>query len=383
VKRISIAVHGRFHAFELAAALLEAGHDVHLLTNYPRRVVARWFAPDRTTSMVLHGVLTRAANRVCGGEQPALVEGGLKKLFGGWAARKHLRRHPDVVHCWSGVAEETLLAGAGEVCTVARGSSHIGAQHALLTEEQARVGMRLEKPSRWIMQREQREYTLADRIIVPSEFARRTFLEHGVSEEKVRVVNLSVRATGFEAPRKNIEARLERLKSRRPLRVLYAGMLSYRKGMHDLHAVLQTCGREMDFRLVGAVLPECRAFARDAAKLAKVEPAVPQQELPDVYAWGDVFLLPTIEDGFAVVLAQAQAAGLPIICTTNCGGPDIIANGGQGWVVPIRSPESIIERLRWCNDNRDEVARMVEQLHLKLAQRDWATVAHDFMQAVT
>jgi glycosyltransferase involved in cell wall biosynthesis len=114
-----------------------------------------------------------------------------------------------------------------------------------------------------------------------------------------------------------------------------------------------------------------------------VQDAVPEAMLPEVYAWGDVFLLPTIEDGFAVVLAQAQAAGLPIIATTNCGAPDMIASGGQGFVVPVRNAEAIIERLQWCDAQRAELAQMVERLHAQPPRRTWDDAAADFMRVVS
>lgn len=382
MKRISIAVHGRFHAFDLAAALLRAGADVELLTNYPKRSVARWFPPERTHSFIVQGMLARLAQRLSGGEPPAAIEGVLKRMFGHWAAHHQHVRHPDVIHCWSGVAEETLRHRAAERCTVTRGSAHIAAQYDLLVDEEARAGKRLEKPSQWIMARETREYELADRIIVPSTFAKNTFIDRGVLSERVRVVNLSLRATGFIASDEAVRQRVQRIRSGAPLRILYTGMLSYRKGMHDMRGVLARLAHKMEFRLVGPVLPECEEFARSAAQSATVQPAIPQLDLPSVYAWGDVFLLPTIEDGFAVVLAQAQAAGLPILCTTNCGGPDIIASGGKGWVVPIRSPEQIVERLMWCDDHRTELAEMIEQLHAEPPQRNWDDVARDFLQAV-
>jgi glycosyltransferase involved in cell wall biosynthesis len=139
----------------------------------------------------------------------------------------------------------------------------------------------------------------------------------------------------------------------------------------------------MEFRLVGPVLPECQPFVQQAGKLARIDKAVPETSLPEVYAWGDVFVLPTIEDGFAVVLAQAQAAGLPIITTSHSGGPDIIAGGGKGFVVPIRAPERIVERLLWCDDNREQLAEMAESLQVNPPQRGWHDVASDFLKAVT
>ena len=381
---ISIAAHGRFHAFDLAAALLGHGMDVRLLTNYPRRVAARWLPAERVQTLRRHGLLSRAARHAASGEPPEQVEAALKQMFGRWAARRHIAEVPDVVHCWSGVAEESLRACADRaICTVARGSAHIRTQYELLAAEQVRTGCRLEKPSAWIIAREEREYDLAFRVIVPSSFARRSFIERGHDPGKIAVVNLSWRARGFEADEAIVARRAQRLRSGAPLRVLYTGALSYRKGMHDMRAVLGALGPRMSFRLVGPLLDECADFAREAARVAQVQAAVPESHLPEVYAWGDVFLLPTIEDGFAVVLAQAQAAGLPLIATTNCGAPDIIEGGGQGFIVPVRTPSAIIERLEWCNTNREELARMVERLYEQPPRRSWDDAASDFIRVVS
>lgn len=380
--KIGIAVHGRFHAFDLAAALLRQGHDVELFTNLPRAKVAQWFPAERTHSALWHGVVSRAANRLAGGEPPAFMEAMLKRAFGRWSAHSTARHRLDVAHSWSGVAEEIMRTRSGGICSMTRGSAHIVAQDGLLAEEEARTGHKLERPSRWIIEREQREYELADRIIVPSEFARRTFGEQGITE-KVRVVPLATRTAAFEADAAAIEARVRRIAAGDRLRVLYVGMLSYRKGMHDLGELLKRLHDKMDFRLVGPVLPECSDFVRTAGALATIEPAVPQSALPAMYAWGDVFVLPTIEDGFAVVLAQAQAAGLPIMTTSHSGGPEIIAAGGQGWVTAARDAEATIEQLEWCNEHRTELADMVEALHRQPPRRDWNDVASDFVRAVS
>jgi glycosyltransferase involved in cell wall biosynthesis len=79
-----------------------------------------------------------------------------------------------------------------------------------------------------------------------------------------------------------------------------------------------------------------------------------------------------------LVLAQAAASGLPILTTTNCAGPDLIREGKTGWVLPIRSPEAFIERLRWCDSHREELAAMVRRIYTEFKPRDWADVAADF-----
>jgi len=79
-----------------------------------------------------------------------------------------------------------------------------------------------------------------------------------------------------------------------------------------------------------------------------------------------------------MVLAQAAAAAVPILTTSNCSGPDLIRPGETGWIVPIRSPERLVERLRWCGTHREELAAMGERLYTRFQPRDWAAVAADF-----
>jgi glycosyltransferase involved in cell wall biosynthesis len=111
---------------------------------------------------------------------------------------------------------------------------------------------------------------------------------------------------------------------------------------------------------------------------AEFLPKQPQQELARHYAWADVFFAPTLEDGFQVVLGQVGASALPILTTTNGAGPDLVREGQTGWVLPVRSPETFIQRLRWCETHRQELAAMIERIYTFYQPRDWADVASDF-----
>jgi hypothetical protein len=101
--RIAIVVHGRFHAFDLARALLRRGHDVTLFTNYPRWAVKRFDFPEsRVRSFWLHGVISRVASKLHRGDVSRHEE-WFHKLFGRWAATELAKEHWDIVHSWSGV----------------------------------------------------------------------------------------------------------------------------------------------------------------------------------------------------------------------------------------------------------------------------------------
>jgi glycosyltransferase involved in cell wall biosynthesis len=163
--------------------------------------------------------------------------------------------------------------------------------------------------------------------------------------------------------------------------VLFVGTLCFRKGLWDLASVASGLGTErFEFRFVGPHMSEARQSIADLQGLVTFPGKQPQASLPEAYAWGDVFVFPTIEDGYAVVLAQAAAAGLPILTTSNCSGPDLLRDGESGWVVPIRSPHVIADRLRWAEVHRTEVAAMADRVYDRFQPRDWVDVARDFEQ---
>ena len=129
-------------------------------------------------------------------------------------------------------------------------------------------------------------------------------------------------------------------------------------------------------------MPEAEAMARSLGHDVEITGKIPQAELPKVYTRGDVFLFPTIEDGFAVVLAQAKAAGLPIITTPNGAGHDLVHSDREGWIVPIRDADAMIRRLRWCDEHRDALAKTVESGASDIRSRNWTEVAAEFEEIV-
>jgi len=155
------------------------------------------------------------------------------------------------------------------------------------------------------------------------------------------------------------------------------GTFSMQKGAYDFVEIASRLAGSMKFRFVGVVLEEALALRRRAEAAIEFVPRVPEFELGHQYSWGDVFVFPTIQDGFAAVLAQALAAGLPVLATPNSSGPDIVRQGYTGWILPIRSPSSFVEQLRWCDKHRGRLATMALNCCSGVAQRDWQDMASD------
>jgi glycosyltransferase involved in cell wall biosynthesis len=378
--RIALAVHGRFHAFELAIGLLEAGHDVTVFTNYPARVAARFGVPaDRVIGHPGHGAAARVAHRIASTRADAWIN----PWFGRWAARRLAEQQWDVVHIWSGVAAEWLDQpdALRSRCVIARGSAHIRTQRNLLDEEERRSGARLDKPSDWIIEREEKEYARAALVVVPSRFAYESFIERGVPSKRMRLVPLAAAPTRFRAPQEVIAERVARSERREPLRVLFVGAITYQKGVHDLLQVMETVPHSrFQFRLVGPLARECKPILARLAKRAEIAGKVSEPELTAHYAWADLLVLPSIQDGFAVVLSQAAASGVPFVATDHSGGPDLVAAGVPSWIVPARSPRHLSDQLLDIEEDRADLSAKVAIIQKKAVARDWCAVAHDFVR---
>lgn len=384
--RVAIVVHGRFHGFDLARALLEAGIEARVFTNYPRRVAARFGLPrERVSGCVWHGIAARLLQR-CPRSRgaPIPLEAWVHRAFSRWAAGRVRRADFDVVHCFSGVAEELWrrLGPGGPLRSLVRGSVHIQTQHDILAEEERLTGVKLEKPSPWMLAREVREYELSDQITVLSRFAERSFLERGMVAGKLVLIPLGSELSRFRASHETLVARQQRILAGGPLQVLIVSTWSMQKGAPYLIQTARALGSLAQCRFVGAIGQDARHLLPEARTVMEFCPRVPQHELPRHYGWGDVFLFPTLQDGFAVVLAQAQAAGLPLLATPNCAAPELVSEGRTGWIRPIRDATAYVDQLRWCATHREQLAAMVDAVAASHMPRDWLTVAQDFRVAV-
>ncbi|AFZ22464.1 glycosyltransferase [Cylindrospermum stagnale PCC 7417] len=380
--KIAIVVHGRFHAFDLARELIKQGNDVTLFTNYPKNIVEKFgINKKHVKSFLIHGIFARISGKVQRILDQVNLEALLHTKFSSWATQIIVKQEYDVVYAFSGVAEEIFQALSNKhvLKAVVRGSAHIRTQFQILSAEEKRARVSVDKPSNWIIAREEREYQISDLVIVLSTFAKRSFIDQGIVQEKLKVLPLGTQLEKFYPVRQVIKERCHRISSKNPLRVLMVGTYSYRKGAIDFSKIAELGGNHFQFKFVGNVNSEVSQLVQNSSGNIEFIPKQPQYELPEFYAWADIFIFTTIEDGYAVVLAQAQAAGIPILSTTNCASLDIVVEGETGWILPIRSPESFVERLMWCDQHRQDLVQMVWRIYQNFQPRDWAEVAADFV----
>jgi glycosyltransferase involved in cell wall biosynthesis len=140
------------------------------------------------------------------------------------------------------------------------------------------------------------------------------------------------------------------------------GSFSVRKGIgYLLQAVRPLVQKKIvELWLVGNASQEAREILHRNADIFIDKGSQPRSKLPWFYSQASVLVLPSIEEGLALVQAQAMACGLPVIATTNTGAEDLFADGIEGCIIAIRDPQSIRDKIEWMLDNPVKRAEMAE-----------------------
>jgi len=183
------------------------------------------------------------------------------------------------------------------------------------------------------------EPKLADNIVVASSFTKKSLIENGIDESIIKVIPYGVDFKKFNLSNK-------RNKNTGKVNLIFVGNIIQRKGVSYLlesinllkskNVKLTLCGRKVDRDLL-------KKYSDNAN--IKVKLNLSHKELSEELNKSDIFVFPSLVEGFALVILEAMASGLPVITTNNTSGADIIEDGKQGYIVPIRSAESIAEKI--------------------------------------
>ena len=168
----------------------------------------------------------------------------------------------------------------------------------------------------------------------------------------------------------------------RPMRVLFAGSMGQRKGLADLMAAMKLLkGENIELIVMGGLMEEPGFYRRQYADFTH-EKGRPHSEVLALMRSCDVFCLPSIVEGRALVMQEAMSQGLPVVITPNTGGADLVIEGRTGFLVPIRSPEKIAEKLAWLNQHRQELVAMKEQAAQHAAGYSWKAYGETVVGAI-
>ena len=203
------------------------------------------------------------------------------------------------------------------------------------------------------------EAHLANGWVAASRYTAQTLAAHGVPAEKVHVVPYGVSLAHF-SPRLRPPAPEE------PFTIIYVGSLIQRKGLSyllDAMRVLKSEGYSKNVRLLlrgrGGVDRDLLKHYGDVDFDLKL--GLPLPELVRDLQRSDVFVLPSLTEGFAQVILEAMACGVPVITTANTCAPDVMTEGVHGFTLPIRDSGAIAEKIVWGLEHRDALAAMGQE----------------------
>jgi glycosyltransferase involved in cell wall biosynthesis len=381
VTQVSI---GRFHHFHLARQLEKRHLFESIYTGYPRFQLAdeQGIPKEKINTFPWLQAPYMARSRV-GLDQFAWLD----REWAWWAHQTldhyvaSQLRAPAILIALSGsglhAGRKAQQLGGIHICD--RGSSHIRVQERLLTEEYMRYGNRWRGIDPRSITKEEAEYEQADWISIPSQFCYDSFVEQGISVAKLLKIPYGSRLERFYpdvGPSSNGDE----------FRILFVGAAGPRKGFIDLLAAFERLRHpRKQLVLIGSLAPEVEAIlARVDQSRITVVGSVPNAQLRQHYSQASVFVLPSIEEGLAMVIGEAMACGCPVVATTNTGASELITDGVEGFIVPIRSPELIADRLQQLADQpalREQMGQAalarVQQLGGWDAYGDaWASVLH-------
>jgi starch synthase len=320
--RVTVLSPYPFHMVDQARQLHRAGILERMVTAIPRSRVG--LPADLVSTRLRWSALRRVAGRAAPWADPLLGREVVRD-FDRWAA-SHLGE-PCVVNGLSGFATETLSRASARGVTVFcdRGSWHMLEQQRVLDEEANRIGAPRAHFDPFMIERELREYQLADRILVPSETARQSFIRRGIDAGRVVKVPYGVDISAFSVPNEE----------RYPGSVVSVATVGLRKGQHHLIQAFRMLGTQnASLTLVGAVTPGWdKRLCLGQAGVRATGPVSRSRVIEELQR-ASAFVLASIEEGLALVIAQAMACGLPVIATEATGIRELITDGVEGIVLP-------------------------------------------------
>jgi starch synthase len=220
--------------------------------------------------------------------------------------------------------------------------------------------------------RKDEELRLTTRVVVGSTFTKSTLTEATQRQSGLAVPSSDQRPVTviyYGAP---AAATNEIAKTGGKLKVLFVGALGQRKGLsYGLRAVELIGGKNCELTLLGRkVIEGCRPLDR-AVQMHRWLPSLPHAQVLDEMRQHDVLILPSLFEGFGLVMTEAMSQAIPVITTAHTAGPDIINDGVDGFIVPIRSAKAIAEKLEMLARDRERLRAMKISAREKSQKYPW------------
>ena len=220
--------------------------------------------------------------------------------------------------------------------------------------------------------RKEEEITLADCITCPSQFVLQS-----IPKEIRRNKPCQVAPFGSPIPVQNLEPK--RREGNEPLKLLFVGSMSQRKGLADLFEAMKILRREpLKLTVLGQPSMPMEFYRKHYSDFNHLSPCS-NARVRQVMQNHDALVLPSIAEGRALVQQEALSCGLPIVVTPNAGGEDLVEEGVTGYLTPPRSPVSLAEKITELIKKRKSLFDLRRSCREKANRYQWSAYARQII----
>jgi glycosyltransferase involved in cell wall biosynthesis len=282
------------------------------------------------------------------------------------------------IHAYEDGAAHTFSRAKelGIRCSYELPIAHWGTVRRLLAEE-------AERYPEWIptldsideneekLHRKELELELADCISCPSEFVLQSIPKSILNSKPCQVSNF-----GSPFSQNNSTIRLE---NKKILKILFVGSMTQRKGLADLFTALRILKTDkLSLTIIGQPLKPINFYRNQCYDFEHIR-SCSNEKVKSTMREHDILVLPSIVEGCALVQQEALSCGLPLLITRNTGGEELIDNQKTGFIVPIREPNMIAEKIEWFIDNIEDIHLMKSYCIKKSKDYSWSKYAQNLI----
>ncbi|MCD0486861.1 glycosyltransferase family 4 protein [Pedobacter sp. MC2016-14] len=224
------------------------------------------------------------------------------------------------------------------------------------------------------LSRKDEELNLADHIVVASSFTASTLMEYPGKLAQIEVIPYGFPAVYTERKYLGIE--------KRPLKLLFVGGLSQRKGIADLFTAVDNIGNHVELTVVGAkTSQDCPALDAALKKHTWI-PSLPHEKILELMRQHDVLVFPSLFEGFGLVITEAMSQGTPVITTDRTAGPDLINDGSNGWIIEAGSTNALQEAIEKLLERPKDIAEIGTEAMNAAKKRPWESYGKELSDAL-
>ena len=349
--KVNILVGARFNGKLVADFFQRKSIDFYIYSSAPAN---KWHNPELPKKKIIFiPLVMKILSRILGVRFSRGVREFDAKLFDFIASL--LMRKSDVLHGWATFSLTSAIKHKkrGGYFVLERACPHVLYQEKLLIKESDKLGANYQKTSKKFIDRCTQEYTLADKIIVPSLYTLNSFLEYGVDRSKLELLRLDANFSR--------SGQIYKSKNSKNFVVGSIGGNALRKGFVYLIEAWQSLQIENGTLLLKVTEAELKSIPIIWNKV-KIDPTIEiipyLKKIEDFYMECDVFCLPSIDDGFGMVVFEALACGKPVIATKNVGASEMLLEGKTGFILENRDTVAIARSIKIFYDDRGLIKTM-------------------------